>query len=133
MKKTILWILSAVVGIVCSLVILMISGTIHMHVSAGIVAGGVAGILYYKFLAKSDSKLLISTVVAIVVYILYVLLYSAVNRNGDLDLFSLLVFFAPYIFASYVFFAVRSVKNSSVDPSNDVKNENNDNNDEEKQ
>ena len=42
MKKTILWILSAVVGIVCSLVILMISGTIHMHVSAGIVAGGVA-------------------------------------------------------------------------------------------
>lgn len=132
MKKMTKFLLTAVVGIVCSLVILFISGTIHMYLSAGLAAGGIAGILNYK-LAKSDIKLVIIVVVFIVAYILYTLLYQYVNYNSDINIFSLLVFFAPYILGSYVFFETRSSENKeenkeSIDTNESSNAENNDKN-----
>ncbi len=132
MKKMTKFLLIAVVGIVCSLVILFISGTIHMYLSAGLSAGGITGILNYK-LAKSDMKLVIIVVAFIVVYILYILLYQYVNYNSDINIFSLLVFFAPYILGSYVFFETRSSNNKeenkeSSDTNESSNAENNDKN-----
>ena len=68
-------------------------------------------------------KLLISVVIAIIVYILYYLLYSYVNFNFEFNaetfLIPFLIFTAPYIFASYLFFAIRAIKNTTEGASND--------------
>ncbi len=119
MKEAIKWILSAVVGVVVSFIILMISSGIHVLLTCGIVAYGVAAILYYVFLKKSDMKLLISVIASIVTFFLYFCLYSYVNDYSDSWVIALLVIFVPYILCSYLFFHLVSLANQ---------NNNNDNN-----
>ena len=121
MDKIIKFILIAFVGIVCSLIILLISGVIHMYVAAGLMAGFVVGFLEYKYLAKSKNKKLISAVVFIIVAFLYGYLYSYLNVHSD-GIITYIVFFMPYVLASWLFFAIRSMKdtqNANVENSED--------------
>ena len=115
MKGVVFFILSAFIGIVCSMAIILFLGPIHIFATCGLAAGLVGSILYYGLLAKSNMKLLISVVVGIIVFILYYLLYSSVNVNAEFGLIPFIVFVAPYVLASGFYFLAKTLEKSNKD------------------
>lgn len=106
MKKLIKWLLSAVIGSVISIIIVLISESLHQLITCGLVAFVVFGILNYAVLEKSDMRLLISIASCIAVFLLYFSLYDYVNEECKLsNLLPYVVFFAPYVVMSYILFA----------------------------
>ena len=117
MKEAIKWVLSAVVGLVVSFILILISQGVHMLLTCAIVAGGISMILYYGFLKKIDIKLLISVVAFIIAFIAYLCLYIYVYNECDSMIIAWLVFFAPFILFSYIIFTVAAI--NSQDNNND--------------
>ena len=100
------WVLSAIIGVVVGFVILLINSAFCM-LAASIIVGLLAAGIVYGILENSGIGKLAAVVSFLVTGILYLALLGYLDENIKSLFWGMIPFFAPYILAAYVFFAIK--------------------------